>query len=87
MWETSHMMTVSKADKSRLTIRGLVDGQNYIVNERPGGWFVTAEKKHRVRRTGMSADQFTELYKTREKLDADTAAEIAANLKAHDQAK
>src|ERR1035437_821272 len=26
-WEISHMTTVAKADKSRLTIRGLVDGQ------------------------------------------------------------
>ena len=32
------MTTVAKADKSRLTIRGLVDGDQYIVREQPGGW-------------------------------------------------
>ena len=81
------MTTVAKADKSRLTIRGLVDGQHYIVREQPGGWFITPEKTHRVKRSGMSADVFARLYGSRAPLDADTAKEISANLAAMDKAK
>ena len=81
------MTTVAKADKSRLTIRGLVDGQQYIVREQPGGWFITPEKPHRIKRTGMSAETFARLYRSRTPLDADTAKAIAANLAATDKAK
>jgi len=81
------MTTVAKADKSRLTIRGLVDGRQYLVREQPGGWFITPEKAHRVKRTGMSADTFARLYRSRAPLDADTAKEISANLAAIDRAK
>jgi len=81
------MTTVSKADQSRLTIRGLVDGQQYIVRKQPGGWFITPEKAHRVKKTGMSAETFARLYSSRTPLDADTAKEISANLAAMDQAK
>ncbi len=80
------MTTVTKADKSRLTIRGLVNGQQYLVREQPGGWFITPEKKHRVKRAGMSADAFAKLYRSRTPLDADTAKEISANLAATDKA-
>ena len=81
------MTTVAKADKSRLTIRGLVDGQHYLVREQPGGWFITPEKTHRVKKTGMSAATFARLYRARTPLDAATAREIAANLAATDRAK
>jgi hypothetical protein len=81
------MTTVAKADKSRLTIRGLVDGQHYIVREQPWGWFITPEKTHRVKRTGMSADVFARLYRSRTPLDADTTRDISANLAATDKAK
>jgi hypothetical protein len=81
------MTTVAKADKSRLTIRGLVDGQHYIVREQPGGWFITPEKTHRIKRTGMSAEAFARLYRARAPLDADTAREISFNLAATDKAK
>jgi hypothetical protein len=81
------MTTVAKADKSRLTIRGLVDGQQYLVCEQPGGWFISPEKKHRVKKTGMSADTFAKLYRSRTPLGADTAREISANLAAIDKAK
>ena len=81
------MTTVAKADKSRLTIRGLVDGEQYIVREQPGGWFVTPEKKHRIRKAGMSAATFAKLFRSRTPLDAATAREIAANLAATDRAK
>ena len=87
MWEFSRMTTVAKADKSRLTIRGLVDGEQYIVREQPGGWFVTPEKKHRIRKAGMSADAFARLYRARTPLDAGTAAEISANLSEMDRAQ
>jgi hypothetical protein len=79
--------TVAKADKSRLTIRGLVDGQHYIVREQPGGWFISPEKTHRVKRTGMSPDAFAKLYRSRAPLDSATAKEISANLAAIDKAK
>ena len=81
------MTTVAKADKSRLTIRGLVDGQHYIVREQSGGWFISPEKTHRIKRAGMSADAFAKLYRSRAPLDADTAREISANLAAIDKAK
>jgi hypothetical protein len=81
------MTTISKADKSRLTIRGLVDGQQYLVREQPSGWFITPEKKHRIKKTGMSAETFARLYRARAPLDAGTAGEIAANLAATDKAK
>ncbi len=35
------MTTIAKADKSRLTIRGLVDGHHYVVSEQPGGGLIT----------------------------------------------
>jgi hypothetical protein len=70
-----------------LTIRGLVDGQQYLVREQPGGWFITPEKSHRVKKTGMSAGTFAKLYRSRTPLDADTAKEISANLAAIDRAK
>lgn len=81
------MTTVAKADKSRLTIRGLIDGHQYIVREQPGGWFITPEKKHRVKKTGMGADAFAKLYRARTPLDGATARDIAANLAALDQAR
>jgi hypothetical protein len=81
------MTTVVKADKSRLTIRGLVDGEQYLVHKQPGGWFITPEKAHRVKKAGMSADAFARLYRSRKPLDADTAKEISANLAAIDKAK
>jgi hypothetical protein len=81
------MTTVAKADKSRLTIRGLVDGQHYIVREQPGGWFIMPEKVHRVKKTGMSAADFAEIYRQRQPLDAKTAEEIAANIAEMDRAQ
>lgn len=87
MWEISRMTTVAKADKSRLTIRGLVDGQQYIVRQQPDGWLITPGKPRRIKRTGMSAGNFARLYRSRTPLDADTANEIAANLAALDRAQ
>jgi len=81
------MTTVAKADKSRLTIRGLVDGHQYIVREQPGGWFITPEKKHRIKKNGLGAEAFARLYRARKPLDAATAAAIATNLDALDQAR
>jgi len=81
------MTTIAKADKSRLTIRGLVDGQHYIVREQPGGWLITPEKTHRVKKKGMSADAFAKIYRSRVPLDVATAKEISANLAVIDHAK
>ena len=81
------MTTVAKADKSRLTIHGLIDGEQYLVCEQPGGWFITPEKKQRIKKTGLSADAFAKLYRSRKPLDADTAKDIATNLAAIDKAQ
>jgi hypothetical protein len=81
------MTTVSKADKNRLTIHGLVDGQQYLVRELTGGWFITPESPQRIKKSGMSAAAFARLYRARKPLDAATAREISANLVALDQAK
>ena len=81
------MTTVAKTDKSRLTIRGLIDGQQYIVREQPGGWFITPDKTQRPKRSGMSATSFARLYRSRAPLDAATAKEIADNLATLDRAK
>jgi len=75
------MMTVAKADKNRLTIRGLIDGDRYVVREQPGGWFVFPEKKHRIKKSGMSAEQFKQLHQSRAPL-GDASDEIAGNLAA-----
>jgi cytochrome c556 len=42
-------------------------------------------KKHRLKKTGMSADTFAKLYRSRSPLDADTAKKIAANIAAADK--
>ena len=81
------MTTVTKADQGRLTIRGLVDGQHYIVRKQPGGRFITPEKPRRIKKTGMSATAFARLFRSRLPLDPDTAKEIAANLDAIDRAQ
>jgi len=75
------MMTVSKADKNRITIRGLVDGNFYVIREQPGGWFVFPEKKHRVKKRGLKPEEFAELYNRRTPL-GDAAEEVAANFAA-----
>ena len=115
------MTTVAKAEKSRLTIPGLVDGHHYIVREPPGGWLLTPGKTPRLKSTarqrrnqiplagasrrgaeraekticqkctnlrnnttGMSAEVFAKLYRSRTPLGAETASEISANLAASD---
>ena len=46
-------MTSAVADKkSRLTIRGTKSGQRYLVTKQNGGWFVTPERKRRVKQLG-----------------------------------
>ena len=79
------MTAVSKADKSRITIRGLVDGHFYVIREQPGGWFVSPEKKHRPKKPGLSAKDFATLYRQRRPL-GDAADEVAANVAATRQA-
>ena len=78
--ENTDMTTTTKADeKSRITLRGAESGQEYIVTEEPGGWFVRADRRHR--RQGLSAADFNRLWQKREVLDADTATEIADNIR------
>lgn len=74
------MTTTTKADEqSRITLCGAESGQQYIVTEAPGGWFVRAD--HRQRHLGLSAAEFNRLWQQRAALDAETAAEIADNIR------
>ena len=73
------MTTTVKADnRSRIVLRGAEDGKQYTVSEQAGGWFVQANT--RVRRQGLSGAAFAKLWKQREALDAETAAEVAGNI-------
>jgi len=76
-------MTSAVADKkSRLTIRGVKSGQRYLVTEQGRGWFVTPERTVRVKKRGLSAAAFADLWRGRAALDSKTAAEIAENIQA-----
>ena len=75
------MITIAKADKSRLTIRGLEDGQFYAVADQPGGWFVSPERTARPQRKGLSPEAFAKLWSERQALDAETAAEVLNNIR------
>jgi len=76
-------MTSTVADtKSRLTIRGVKSGHRYLVTEQGRGWFVAPQRAVRVRKNGLSAAGFAELWRRRAALDAQTAAEIAENIQA-----
>lgn len=44
------MSTISKADRSRLTIPGIQDGRNYLVQEQAGGWWIQPEPEIKPRR-------------------------------------
>ena len=76
------MTTVAKADKSRLTIRGVEDGQYYLVIEQPGGWLVRPERSVRARHAGLTPEAFATLWENRERLGADTAEEVLTNMQA-----
>jgi hypothetical protein len=39
-WEISHMTTIVKADKNRLTVRGVQNGQSYLVKTEGPGWWI-----------------------------------------------
>lgn len=39
------MTMIAKADKSRLTIRGIQDGQEYLVKKEGSGWWVEPAPK------------------------------------------
>lgn len=76
-------MTRAVADKkSRLTIRGIKSGQRYLVTEQSGGWFVAPERATRIKKSGLSAAAFAELWRGRAALDSKTAGEIAENIQA-----
>lgn len=47
-WKISRMITSVKADRGRLSIRGVKDGQRYLVQEVPEGWFVMPEPTART---------------------------------------
>jgi len=44
------MTTISKADRSRLTIPGIENGRRYLVKEQGGGWWVRPEPDVKPRR-------------------------------------
>jgi len=59
-------------------------GRQKIVREQPAAGS-SRPKKHRVKKTGMSAETFARLYRARTPLDGATARHIAANLAALNQ--
>ena len=81
------MTTVAKADKSRLTIRGVQDGHRYLVTEQPGGWFVSPERQVRPKRRGLSGSELARLWNDRKPLGPDLGGEIADNIQAVRKAK
>ncbi len=44
------MTMIAKADKSRLTIRGIQDGQEYLVKKEGAGWWVEPAPKRSLSR-------------------------------------
>ena len=40
MWDFSAVTTIVKADKNRITVRGVTDGARYLVREEAKGWWV-----------------------------------------------
>jgi hypothetical protein len=74
------MTTTVKADsRSRITLRGAKDGQQYVVSELAGGWIVRPSR--RQRHPGLSGAEFDRLWQRREALDAETASEVSANVR------
>lgn len=74
------MTTTVKADsRSRITLRGAKDGQQYVVSEQAGGWFVRPSR--RQRHSGLPGAEFDRLWQRREALDAETASEVSANIR------
>jgi hypothetical protein len=71
--------TVIADSRSRVVLRGAEDGCAYTVQDQPDGWIV--RRKARVRQRGLSGKEFAKLWQARESLDAETAADVAANIK------
>ena len=40
LWESSRVTMIAKADKSRLTVRGVKDGHDYLVKQTGSGWWI-----------------------------------------------
>ncbi len=44
------MTTIAKADKNRITVRGVRDGCTYLVKKEPGGWWIEAVSEAKPKR-------------------------------------
>jgi len=49
LWEVSRVITIVKADKQRITVRGITDGARYLVREEANGWWIQPAPTERVR--------------------------------------
>ena len=58
MWEISHVTTICIADKNRLTVRGVQNGQRYLVKKEGDGWWIEAAPRapRRVRQSQSTRD-------------------------------
>ena len=58
LWEVSRVTNIVKADKNRLTVRGVVDGMNYLVQRHGPGWWIepAPDKPRRVRAVNAKKD-------------------------------
>ena len=62
VWEISHVTMICIADKNRLTVRGIQNGQRYLVKKEGGGWWIepAPQARRRVRQVVQAKRDLTE---------------------------
>ena len=62
MWEISHVTMICIADKNRLTVRGVQNGQRYLVKKEGAGWWIepAPQARRRVRQVAQATRDLTE---------------------------
>ena len=62
MWEISRVTMICIADKSRLTVRGVQNGQRYLVKTEGDGWWieVAPRARRRVRHVAQGTRDLTD---------------------------
>jgi hypothetical protein len=62
VWEISHVTMICIADKNRLTVRGVQNGQRYLVKKEGDGWWIepAPQARRRVRQVAQATRDLTE---------------------------
>jgi hypothetical protein len=62
VWEISHVTMICIADKNRLTVRGVQNGQRYLVKKEGDGWWIepAPQVRRRVRHLAQATRDLTE---------------------------